>query len=264
MKNQDYTIKAVAFDLDGVIYFGSQLAEGARQVLEAIQNKGLGVYYLTNNSARSRIQIADKLANFEIKTTEDQIFSSGYAAAVYVHELKKKNRKNFSIVIAGTDNLKKEFYSLGMNVVERTPCDYLVVGYDTGFDYNGICLGLDALMSGAIFIACNLVANYPVENGKLKPGCGAMVGAISAAAQRKPDIVIGKPKIIMPKLLAKTTGLKPQEILMVGDDPHYDIAMADRFGCPSVLIAKDQIKKNRHTATYTISTLTGLLRIIDA
>ncbi|MBM3313129.1 hypothetical protein FJY70_00890, partial [candidate division WOR-3 bacterium] len=54
-------IRAVALDLDGVVYSGEKALPGAVAAVGRLRQMGLQVWFVTNNSARSRAAIAAKL-----------------------------------------------------------------------------------------------------------------------------------------------------------------------------------------------------------
>jgi len=224
-------IKGVVLDLDGVVYFGSRPAKGVVAAIGLIRRAGLRLCFLTNNSARSRRGIIRKLAGLGIRAELDEVMTSGYAAARYLARARARR-----VMVLGTGELAGEFRRLGLPLTRRPACSHLVVGFDPRFNYERLAVGLTALLGGARFVACNEVPNYPVEGGRLVPGLGAIVGALTAAAGRGPDVVIGKPRLGMLRELAADWRLLPAEILVVGDDPAIEIAMARDFGARSVLV----------------------------
>jgi len=238
--------KAIGFDLDGVLYFGNQLAQDACETVSFLRSKGLRVLFITNNSARTRTEIAEKITRMGIQASFQDVFSSAYAAAVFLRGIVQEGA---TILVIGSDGLKKELRDLNMDLVMRPPCDFIVVGYDVTFDYERLCVALDAILGGAKFLACNRVANYPVENGRLMPGCGAMVAAIESASQKKPDFLVGKPNTLLLEMACSKHGLKPNEILMVGDELESDIIMANHFGSPSAFLLNNSAKGNLHPAS---------------
>ena len=50
-------IRAVLFDLDGTIYYGSKLIPGADRVVNKYRQEGKKIFFMTNNSTKSRKQI---------------------------------------------------------------------------------------------------------------------------------------------------------------------------------------------------------------
>ena len=53
----------IATDLDGTIYKGQTLIEGAKNGILEIINAGIEIYFTTNNSSQSPSEIKDKLDN---------------------------------------------------------------------------------------------------------------------------------------------------------------------------------------------------------
>jgi len=233
-------ISAVAFDLDGVVYEGNQCMAGAADTVAGLRRRGLRVFFVTNNSGKTRDEIAQKLRGMDIPADREEIFSSGYAAAELVRRMGNKTRT----MVIGTSGLERIMEEEGRNLTRTLPCDCLVVGIDNKFSYEKICLGMEAVLGGAAFIACNRDANFPVENGRLMPGAGAMVAAVEAACRRKPHYVAGKPNTLLLEMVSQRSGLKPAEILMVGDGTDSDIVMANRFGSPSILISGGLISQD--------------------
>jgi len=228
-------LKAVAVDLDGVIYLGSKIIDGSRETIEEFRKIGLKVFFVTNNSAKTRKELIEKLLSLGVDCSLNEVITSGYMAAIFLERLAKKSK----VLVVGSESLKREFSILNLEVVEDAPCDFLVVGYDCEFDYQKICKGLEALLGGAKFLACNRVANFPIGGGKLLPGCGPMVAAIAAASQKEPDYILGKPNTFMLELITANNSIKPEEILMIGDELEFDIAMANNFGSASVLVSQE-------------------------
>ena len=54
-------IEAVFLDLDGTIYMGDNLIEGAVEFLNRIEKKGIRRFFLSNNSSKSVKQYLSKL-----------------------------------------------------------------------------------------------------------------------------------------------------------------------------------------------------------
>ena len=66
--------------------------------------------------------------------------------------------------------------------------------------------------------------------------CGAVCAALDAATGRKPDAVLGKPDPLMLHGLLERTGLRPEQLAMVGDRLYTDMAMANYAGALGVLV----------------------------
>ncbi len=59
-------IKAVFLDLDGTIYLGDELIDGAIEFLNRCKEKGVQRFFLSNNSSKSVTEYLAKLHGFGI------------------------------------------------------------------------------------------------------------------------------------------------------------------------------------------------------
>ena len=232
--HKNIKIRAVALDLDGVVYEGDHVIKGAVEAINGLRKQGIDVYFVTNNSGKKRASISAKLSKMGITATVDHIITSGYAAAVLVNRL--CSAQDDRILVLGSDELAEEFIQLGRIVISEPPADILVIGLDKSFNYERLSLGLNTLHLGATFVACNRDRVFPVGADQVLPACGPMVAALEWAGGKQADHVAGKPGTLMLELIAQERGLEPQDILVIGDSIESDIAMAYNFGSPSVLI----------------------------
>lgn len=233
-------IKAVLFDLDGTVYYGNQMIENADKVVQRFRELGKRVYCMTNNSTKSRQQICTKLEGMGLLFQKEQIYTSGYAAALYAREKGYK-----SVYVFGTEALKEEFAELGICASEAA--EVVVVGYDMEFNYQKLTDALQAALQAKTIIACNKEKHYPGEGAKRMPGCGAMVGALEGSLGRTADYVIGKPNPLLLDVICTQQKLKREEILVVGDTYESDIQMAQEYGCQSIYISESEEKEPEDT-----------------
>ncbi|NJE00282.1 HAD family hydrolase, partial [Thermococcus sp. LS1] len=82
----------IIFDMDGVIYRGNTLIEGAREVIEYLKSKNVPFVFLTNNSTRNAEMYREKLLKLGIDVEEERIITSGYATARYLQKHFKKGK----------------------------------------------------------------------------------------------------------------------------------------------------------------------------
>jgi len=227
-------IRAVALDLDGVVYTGNSVIVGAGAAIQDMRRRGIGVYFVTNNSGKKREYIAAKLNRMGIDAPVEDIFTSGYAAAFLLSQLHSGGNKR--VFVVGSDDLADEVSQVDFKVTDELPCDILLVGFDSGFNYEKLSKSVNALRQGALFVACNRDRTFPVENGQVLPGCGPIVAAIEYAWGEKPAAEAGKPNTLLLEMIASRHKLSAHEILVVGDGIDSDIAMAKRFGSTSILV----------------------------
>lgn len=245
---EDKNIRAVLFDLDGTIYYGSKLIPGADEVVRRCRELGKQVYFMTNNSTKTRKQIWEKLTGMGLACSYEDVYTGSYAAALYAHQMGYK-----TVYIMGSDALAEEFAGLGVTVSDHA--EVVIVGYDMDFNYQKLTDALQVALRADKIIACNLEHHYPGENAKRMPGCGAMVGALEGSLGRKVDYSVGKPNPLLMDIICQDKGLKPEEIIVVGDTYASDIVMAHKYGSRAVYIGEEY-----HEDTNCVRKISELLQ----
>ena len=225
-------VKAIALDLDGVVYRGRTLLPGADTAIHALRERGYAIRFLTNASGVTREHIAAKLISLGVPAAISDIYSSGQAISLLVGRLADRVRK---VHVCGTVALADMVADTGVRLVDDSPADALVVGFDTDFTYAKLATALRCVTDETLFIAANLDVTYPAADGITKPGCGPLVAAVECAIRRPPDYIAGKPSVTMLDMLCTALSVSPREVLVVGDTPESDIAMARNFHALSVL-----------------------------
>ena len=218
-------IKAVAFDLDGVVYRGNAPVKGVANAIDCLKKSGIRVFFMSNNSTKARGACAQKLAGMGIAAKKHDIYTSAHAAADYC----ALNGYKTAYVI-GEGGLVQELQGAGIRVVKKTNPDCVVVGLDRGIVYEKIGKAANAIGNGAAFVATNTDGSYPHEKG-FAPGAGAIVAAVSVSCSKPPDFVAGKPHNYMITELMRENRLKKSELLIVGDTIYlYSIEGPDVVG----------------------------------
>ena len=73
-------IKAILLDLDGTVYNGNKMIDGADKAIKNMRMQNIEVIFCTNNSSTLPSSIAMKLNNMGIECGESDILSSGTMA----------------------------------------------------------------------------------------------------------------------------------------------------------------------------------------
>jgi 4-nitrophenyl phosphatase len=229
-------------DLDGVVYKGKQAIAGASEAIKKFREIGKKIAFLTNNSASSTDAILHKLHGFEIACDRHELLTAAQASASFI--AKHNIDRGYGVFAIGSDALRAEVIEHGLKLADADHCGTVLVGLDPKFDYAVINMAIAAINRGASLVACNRDANFPVENGQLMAGCGAMVGAIEAATGHAADFEIGKPNTFMLDLLVDRMQIAIADCLIIGDMLASDILMANRAGLPSIWITDTAIDLN--------------------
>ena len=75
-------------DMDGVIYRGSELIAGAQRFVNTLRRSDVPFLFLTNNSQRTRRDVATKLRRMGIQAEEQHVFTCAMATARFLAQQK--------------------------------------------------------------------------------------------------------------------------------------------------------------------------------
>jgi len=223
------TKKAVFLDLDGTVYLGDRLIDGAARFLDYLRQSHIPHYFLSNNSSRSKKDYVKKLSNLGIETRTDQIILSTDGVIEFLKESRIKE-----VFVVGTRSMMGMFEEAGINP-ESTQPEYVILGYDTELTYQKLKAAALFLQNDVKLIAthCDLVC--PTPDGPI-PDVGSMLALFQKATGREPFRIFGKPNPEMIAHVLKKGNLKPQDAVMIGDRIYTDMELANRTGCDFILV----------------------------
>lgn len=241
------------FDMDGTVYLGGKLINGAKDFLDQLTADGFSHYYLTNNSSRSRKDYVQKLRKLGLDVSAAQVFSSGEATAIYL----QKQKPDARIYLVGTPSLAEEFKRFGFKIAEED-LDYAVLGFDTTLTYEKLHKLCDLVVADTPYIATHPDINCPTETGFM-PDVGATMALVETSTGRVPDVIVGKPNPPIVEALLEKTGFNLYELVMVGDRLYTDIAMG-QTGITTVLVlsgeaTREDIPRAPHQPDYVVQDL---------
>ena len=222
-------IKAVFLDLDGTIYLGDSLIDGALDFLGRLEEKGIKRYFLSNNSSKSVEQYVEKLRDLGIDADKDEVLLSTHDLISWLS--KKEVTSTF---LVGTEGMRSMLEEQGIETSSEQP-EFVVLGYDTEISYEKLATASIHLHEGVQLVASHPDMVCPSPRGGL-PDTGAYMSLFKATTGMGPVHVCGKPNKGMILHKVEDLGLKPSECCMVGDRLYTDIEMADRAGVYGILV----------------------------
>jgi 4-nitrophenyl phosphatase len=209
------------FDMDGVLYRGSDVMPHAKETLERLRNAGWQVFFATNNSTATRDEYVARLARLGLGGDLEHVITSAYATA---HYLERQRPTPKDVLVIGADGLRAEIRAVGIRVRDADTLpgtkpprealadgvdpgamrrylvslelpavgDTVVVGLDLHLTYAKLAEAQRWVLAGARLICSNRDRAYPVE-GRLLPGAGTIVAAIEVATEQR-AVCVGKPE----------------------------------------------------------------------
>ncbi|KAI9209149.1 HAD-like domain-containing protein [Polychytrium aggregatum] len=275
------SIDTFLLDCDGVIWHGTHVLDGIRELLALLRSKGKRLLFVTNNSTNSRKSYLKKFTKLGIEASEDEIFGSAYAAACYVSQI-LKFPKDKKVYVCGMSGIAEELASEGINycgvdedndnlkemsemgTVKNDPdVGAVLFGFDLNINYKKLAKAFTYLHHNpeCHFLATNSDLTFPA-GGTVYPGTGALLSALSAPLQRKPT-VLGKPEKTMLDVIVAKYHLDRDRTCMVGDRLDTDILFGQSGNLKTLLVmtgvtSHDQLEKSAIQPDYYIEKLADL------
>jgi len=243
------------FDCDGVIWRGDSLIDGIPNVLDKLRESGKTLFFVTNNSTKSRAGYKSKFTSLGLDVKPEEIFSSSFAAAAYLEQTKFKETGK-RVYVIGEKGIGEELDLIGIDwfgaesdkdtvaplqpggkVEHDKNVGAVIVGFDRNVNYYKLqyaqlCLNENP---GCQFIATNLDRVTHLTDAQEWAGNGTMVGAVRGCTGMEPNVV-GKPAPLMIDYIAEKYGIQDRSrICMVGDRLDTDIAFGRNNGLKTCL-----------------------------
>jgi NagD protein len=243
-------------DMDGVIYREMQLVPGADQFISSLLDRGIPFAFLTNNSQRTRRDVAMKLSRMGISVAEDHIFTCAMATARFLAAQKPRG----TAFVIGEGGLLQALHKNGYAIVDDDP-DYVVVGEGRTFNMEIVEAAVRMILRGSKLISTNIDPNCPTSHG-LRPGCGAIVAMLEVATGLK-AFSVGKPSPVMMRAARKELGLATDETIMIGDTMETDVLGGASMGYRTVLVLtgstrREDLKRYAYRPDFVIDSIADL------
>ena len=244
-------IEAVFLDLDGTLYLGDQLIEGALDFLARLEGSGIRRFFLSNNSSRSVDQYVEKLRGMAVPASAEDVLLS-------THDLLSWLDSNgvSETYLVGTAGMQHMLEDAGVSTDSADP-QYVVLGYDTEITYEKLSTASVHLHKGVPMVASHPDTVCPSPDGGL-PDTGAYMDLFEATTGVRPEHVCGKPNAGMILHKVEALGLQPEQCAMVGDRLYTDMEMAERAGVHGVLVLSGEATRgDLDSATQNPSLVVG-------
>jgi phospholysine phosphohistidine inorganic pyrophosphate phosphatase len=231
-------MKALLFDMDGVLYNSGTPVRGAREALAWVRGRGIPHLFVTNTTSRGRAALAEKLIRFGIPAAPEEILTPCEAAADYM-------RGGGAAALFVPERGRAAFAGLPLlpDDVEQGARWVVVGDLGAGWDFRTLNRAFRLLHSNpeAELVALGMTRFWQAEDG-LRLDAGPYVAALEYASGRK-AVVLGKPAAAFFHAAAARLGAAPGEAAMIGDDIVTDVAGAQSAGLKGVLVRTGKFRE---------------------
>ena len=214
-------IKGVLLDLSGVLYIERTPIEGAIEALQLLQTSKIPLCFITNTSRQTRQSILNMLLSMGFDVSLEDIFTASTATLSYLqlHKLRPH------LLISEYEYLTTE-----------DPNAVVLGDAGNNFTYSSLNEAFRILMQDEKIPLIAMGYNrYFMESDGLSLDLGAFTCALEFASG-KTAIITGKPSQDFFLQAVQQLQCKPDEVVMVGDDIHSDVAGAMKSGLMGCLV----------------------------
>jgi glycerol-1-phosphatase len=247
---------AFLFDLDGVLYRGSDGVPGAPDAVARLRAAGKRVAFVTNNAARTPAAVAAHLTGLGIRASAEEVETS---AMVMAAQLAVRGVSEAFVV--GEEGILHALQAVGIAIADPDAerSEVVVVGLDRRADYDKLRRASLLVQRGALLVATNTDPSYPAGDGNW-PGAGALLAAIEVTTGARAE-AFGKPET--PIMLAALERAGSGTPLVIGDRLETDIAAAASLGWDSLLVltgiaTREDVATSAFAPTFVAEDLSGL------
>jgi HAD superfamily hydrolase (TIGR01458 family) len=225
-------MKAILFDLDGVLYEGERALSGAVETLAWVRGRRIPHLFVTNTSSRPRRAIVAKLAGMGIAVSEQQLLTPPVVAADWARQ-----ERVAPLALFVAPETRGEFSGLAQldEDAEQGAAAVIVGDLGDAWDFTTLNRAFRLLMQDdARLLALGMTRYWQADDG-LRLDAGPLVMALSYASGREP-LVLGKPAALFFDMALQRLGVAAGDTLMIGDDIIGDVQGAQLAGLRGALV----------------------------
>jgi HAD superfamily hydrolase (TIGR01458 family) len=248
---------AILLDVDGVLQVSGEPIPGAADAVRRLRRDGHRLRFVTNNTIRSRAQLAAEIGALGVELEEAEIQTPAAAAARSLASQRVLALTMHAVVadLEGVELVGEGADAVLIGGADETPETNLV------FSFMNLARAFSELEMGAELFCLHRNRWWQTKHGPLLDA-GAFVAGLEYAAQAEAT-VLGKPSPAYFAAACEALDADPELTWMVGDDLDADIAGAQRFGMRTVLVRTgkfrpDTVERSHVRADGIISSLGNL------
>lgn len=226
-------IRGAIVDLDGTVYAGETIVDGADDGIDALRTAGVAPLFFSNNPTQDGDAFVERLVEMGVDARPGDALSAADVTAEYLLDQHPAE----SVFLVGSESLATTLRNRGIALTDDpVEARVFLASWTDEFAYEDLQAALDGIDDETTFLATDPDRTYPAGDGQFIPGTGAISGALAAAVGREPDRVLGKPSQTALDLALERLGVPPAQCLVVGDRLNTELAMGQRAGMTTVLV----------------------------
>jgi 4-nitrophenyl phosphatase len=235
--NHTHPIRAAVFDIDGTLALmdkakGTYVAlPGAVDAVNQLTARGMPVVAYTNGTFFPPEHYYAPLADAGLQFAPGHILTPATVAARRLVALGHKR-----VMLIGAEGTRVPLQQVGIEIIEAEGApevEVVLLAWTKEFNSRQLDAAAQAIWRGAKLYATSVAPYFAGATGKLMGVSGAAAAAINNATGVTAE-VFGKPSTAGLDIISEITRVPSSEMVVVGDDPNLEIAMARKGGAFAV------------------------------
>lgn len=256
--NKIFQHKTCFIDLDGTMYRGEQLIDGAVEFIDYLLAENIPFYFLTNNAMRTHQQNREKMERLGFhQIRNEHFFTSAMAAASYMKHHDDKRR----VFYIGEAGMSEALCEQGFILCEEE-VELVFVGLDSHADYNTYCEAFYHLQKGAKLVGTNSDRRLPHKD-YFHIGNGAIISMLEYCCEQK-AVMIGKPYAPIMEEALRYANIQKEDCLMIGDNLETDVMFGIQHEVDTIFVTtgvhtRDDLKERTMKVMQVVDDLRELI-----
>ena len=226
-------MQALLFDLDGVLYQGNRVLDGAVETIQWCERRKIPHLFVTNTTSKPRSALGARLAARGLSVSAEPIFTPPVAAHDY---LMSKGATPVALFVR--EATREDFAGLDIldDAAESGAASVAIGDIGEAWDFAILNRAFRLLMSEPrpILVALGM-SRYAQGDDGLVLDVAPFVKALEHAADCK-AVVMGKPAQAFFDAAVHKLGTAPSDTVMIGDDIRGDVGGAQAAGIRGLLV----------------------------
>lgn len=234
-------MKGLLFDLDGVLYQGDRIIDGAVDTLQWCEREGIPHLFVTNTSSKPRRALVERLSGLGLRVDADQIFAPPVAARDFLTESGATPAALFV-----RDATREDFEGLATvgPTADRGAASVVIGDIGESWDFATLNRAFRLLMGEPrpTLVALGM-SRYAQGDDGLVLDVAPFIKALEHAADCV-AVVMGKPAKAFFDAALQRLGTEAPQTVMVGDDIRSDVGGAQAAGLLGVLVRTGKFRES--------------------
>jgi 4-nitrophenyl phosphatase len=246
-------VRGFLLDMDGTLVLGDRDNKGlkplpgAQELVQALVDLDLPFRIFTNGTTRTPEQYAETLRQAGFPIPDDGMLTPAVSAAEVF-----RRRGHQRVMVLGGKGITEPLEAAGIETVppiRGASCDAVMAGwYRQELSFDALEAAVFAVFDGARFYSASQSLFFATAEGKTL-GTSRAISAVVRDITGCRVEVVGKPALQALRAGARSLGVRPDELAVVGDDPELEVPMAHKGGAMAIAV---------HTGIGHAQSFTGL------